>query len=141
MPTRKSIIMLSSTGRELDVVGKPIRADGFFSFTDGLHTVQVTYSNFVGGFSLQGTLAITPQDEDWFDIELTGNCCGGHMINYPKDPRNPTTRGHHGDSGTEAFTFIGNFVWLRAIVSRSHLEPLPKMGTELGQMQKVLLAL
>ena len=142
MPTRKSTLMMTSTGREMNVIGKPVRADSFFGFTDGLHTVQVTYSNFVGGFALEGTLALNPKEEDWFRIHLSsGHCSSDGIVNYPKDKINPTTRTHVGDSGTDAFTFIGNFVFLRAIMIRDHLEPPPSQGAELGQIQKVLLAL
>lgn len=142
MPTRKSILMMSSTGREWTVVGKAIRADSFFGGTSGLHTVQVSFNNFTGAFKLQGTLALEPTDTDWFDIDLaTGQCCHGKMVTYPKDPANPTTRNHMGDSGTDAFTFVGNMVWLRAIMTRDYLDPEPNPEREdLGQIQKVLLA-
>lgn len=142
MPTRKSILMMSGTGRDINVVGKAIRADSYFGFTDGLHTVSVSYYNFVGGFKLQGTLSLDPSEDDWFDINLaTARCNNDGVITYPKDPARPTSKGNIGDTGTDAFTFVGNFVYLRAVLTRDYLIPPPGEGADLGQISKVLLAL
>ena len=46
-----------------------------------------------------------------------------------------------GDSGTELFTFTGNFVYLRAVVTREHIEPYPDDHSGYGQVDKVLLSL
>lgn len=160
---RKTVTMLNNTGEELNVYGKAIRADSYFGYTDGLHTVQAEYFNFTGGIGIQGTLSlgqtcdgkVTIPDEDWFWINLTdqrGNCSQYPYMIYPKDPLNPT--GHlksnpwinpTGDSGTEAFTFVGNFTYLRAVVTREYMEPEPtptRYDTFLyGQVNRILLSL
>lgn len=150
--TRKSITMLSSTESRMEVVGDPIKADSYFGYTDGMHTVQVTYHNFVGGFGIQGTLSLNPSEEDWFYIKLHRGHDVGLMpvINYPKDPTRPTGTGsamasHVGDTGTESFTFYGNFTFIRAVATRKFLSPMPIVpanGTwTLGQIDRVLICL
>lgn len=141
-PTRKSIVMMSNTGRAHNLVGKPIRADGYFSNSDGIHTVQVIYSNFTGAFGLQGTLEVNPQEQDWFYINLNQfSAIDSPFVRFPVRSGSPT--GDTGDTGTQAFTFTGNFVHLRAILDRSYLvEPPPTASTTgFGQIDRVLLSL
>ena len=73
VPARKSVLMMTNTGSNHNLVGAAIRADGYFGHTDGIHTVQVVVNNFTGSFGIQGTLATEPTDADWFDINLNVN--------------------------------------------------------------------
>jgi hypothetical protein len=153
--TRKSILMMTNTGNDFNKIGAPIRTDGWYGYTDGQHTVQVTYNNFTGGFGIQGTLALDPKDEDWFWIRLVdiyGNCSEYPFVVYPKCPLTPTgnnpyvntTKGQ-GDTGTEAFTFVGNFTFLRAVLTRDYIQPPPSPTIDgryyLGQIDRVLLSI
>ena len=141
-PTRKSVVMMSNTGRAHNLVGKPIRADGYFGNADGVHTVQVIYSNFTGAFGLQGTLEVNPQESDWFYINLNQfSAIDTPFVRFPMRPRAPT--GDTGDTGTKAFTFTGNFVYLRAELNRSYLVEPPAISNTLGlgQIDRVLLSL
>lgn len=143
-PSRKSVIMLTGTGREHNVVGKAVRAGSYYSLTSGIHTVQVFYTNFTGKFGIQGTLVTDPQEGDWFDINLnTYNNFSTQdpRVQFPRNPLNPS--GRDGDTGTMAFTFIGNFTFLRAVMDRSNIpEPGPNDSTTgLGHVDKVLLAM
>jgi hypothetical protein len=147
MAIRKSILMLTNTGTNWNVIGDPIRADAYYGYTDGLHTVQVVYQNFVGGFGIQGTLALNPQPEDWFWIKLNPNGdVNTPFITYPIDPLAPTGQ-NGGDTGTMAITFVGNFVFLRAVVTREYLQPMmspfqAQWDTwQWGQVDKTLLSL
>jgi hypothetical protein len=153
MSTRKSILMMTNTGTDFNKVGIPIRADSWYGLTDGIHTVQVVYHNLTGGFGIQGTLSLEPAEEDWFWIQLVdsrGNCSQYPFIAYPKDPLHPTqspggTLNQLGDTGTEAFTFQGNFTFLRAILTRDYIRPVPMPQPDgryyLGQIDRVLLSL
>jgi len=147
MGIRKSVLMMTSTGTRWNVVGEPIRADAYYGYTDGIHTVQVIYQNLVGGFGIQGTLSLQPQPEDWFWIKL--NPAGDTYtpyIEYPVDPLAPTGQ-NGGDTGSMAFTFQGNFVFLRAVLTRDYVQPaLPPYQAQwntwqFGQVDKVLLSL
>jgi len=52
-----------------------------------------------------------------------------------------------GDNGSMAFTFIGNFVFLRAVMNRSYIQPAPGPDQQnwtnwvWGQIDKCLLSL
>lgn len=150
--SRKSITMLESTEKNLEVTGPKIRGDSYFGYTDGLHTVQVTYHNFTGGFGIQATLSLDPKEEDWFWVPLKGinDFDNLPVLTYPKDPLNPTgdsgnVSSIQGDTGTEAFTFTGNFTYLRAVVTRNYIEPAPEQPTDglwlYGQVDNVKICL
>jgi len=77
------------------------KGDGYYGYTDGLHTVAYYYTSFIGEITIQGTLAKDPGDNDWFDI---------------------TTTILYGDGSTAQtdqvfFNFTGNFTWVRAKVT------------------------
>lgn len=137
---------MSNTGRNHNLVGEAKRADGYYGRTDGIHTVQVVVNNFTGSFGIQGTLATEPTESDWFDINLNANwnvSSASPYVTYPVNPMAPTNVTGNGDDGTQAFTFVGNFVYLRAILDRSTIvEPSPlSQTTELGHIDKVLLSM
>lgn len=88
-----------STTTTLDHTGfvsDKTKGDGYYSQPDGVHTVayQVN-STMTGSIKMQGTLATTPTEDDWFDI--TGSTFTA-------------------DQSTLISTanFTGNFVWVRA---------------------------
>lgn len=145
MAIRKSVLMLSNTGTQWNVVGDPVKADAYYGYTDGIHTVQIIYQNFVGGFGLQGTLALDPKPEDWFWIKLNPNGdTYTPYLTFPLDPYEPTGN-NGGDTGSLATTFIGNFVYLRAVVTRDYIQPPVTdqqwQTWQWGQIDKVLLSL
>ena len=145
MAIRKSVTMLSSTGTQWNVIGEPIRADAFYGYTDGKMTCQVILQNLVGGFGIQATLALDPKPEDWFWIKLNSNGdINAPFIQFPIDPYAPTGS-NGGDTGSLAFTFIGNFVFLRAVLTRDYLQPVainPQWESwSYGMIDKVLLSL
>ena len=86
------------------VTSDKVQGDGYYGRSDGFHTVQINLADFTGDLTFQGTLAITPTDEDWFDIETTDRL---------------TTLSYSSDSTTVNIfkNFIGNFVWIRVQVT------------------------
>ena len=77
------------------VSGK-VKGDGYYSKPDGVHTVayQVN-STMTGSIKMQGSLATTPSEDDFFDI--TG-----------------TTFTADQSTLISTANFTGNFVWIRA---------------------------
>lgn len=80
------------------------KGDGYFGYTDGLHTISVTTSSFVGTITFEGTLVDSPSSSDWFTLRDTS---GNNMI--------------YGDGSTALTTstvnnFIANAVHVRAKV-------------------------
>lgn len=76
------------------------KGDGYYGYTDGLQTVSYKLTGFVGIIGMQASLAATPTENDWFDIETTqvGNAS------------TPTTISTYAN-------FSGNFVWVRVAVT------------------------
>jgi hypothetical protein len=79
------------------------QGDGYYSQIDGVHTVAYHVSagsvtaanNFNGSIKMQGSLATTPTEDDWFDIANT---------TFTADT----------STSVAAYNFTGNFVWVRA---------------------------
>lgn len=128
---QKSVLMLTNTSEQYEKIGDPIRADGWWGNTDGLHTVSVKVSNFKGFFKLEGTLSMNPTENDWFPIYLNANSTSCPCIEYDYE------------TSVKAFTFVGNFVFLRARLVREQVDPPlePSVIQTLGTIDKVLLAL
>jgi hypothetical protein len=151
--------MLTNTGNDFNKVGMPIKGSSYYGTTSGLTTVQVTYNNLTGGFGIQATLSLEPADEDWFWVHLVdskGNCSVYPFITYPRDPLAPTGQyggittgnnpvGYNGDTGTDAYTFVGNFTFLRAVLTRDYITPPPMPGIDgryyMGQIDRVLISI
>lgn len=132
---KESVLMLGDTGINLNLTGDKIRADGFFGRSDGLHSISLNLEDFTGRFFIEASLETNPTENDWFPIFLDG--CNPY-IEYPLGV--PT--GTKGDTFTDAFTFEGNFIWLRARIDRSYIVPTPITDSEksmLGSIRKVLL--
>jgi len=88
-----------STTFSLDHVGfvtAKQQGDGYYSQVDGVHTVAYhVNSTMTGSIKMQGSLATTPTEDDYFDISGTTFTADQSTL---VDSRN----------------FTGNFVWVRA---------------------------
>lgn len=124
---KSSELLLSNTSNQISVVGDKIRADGWYGSKDGLHTIQITTSNFRGRISIQASLATNPTEDDWFYINLSGTQI--HLI-YDC-----------AESSTKAYNFTGNFVWVRAKIDRDNLgyTPTPEQLVNLGIVTRIIL--
>lgn len=118
--------MLSATGSLFNVTGNKIRADAYYGFTDGLHTISIHPANFTGHVYIQATLAVDPAEADWFNLDLTDST---DAIEFTAS------------SEAQARTFQGNFVYLRIAVDRDYLGAgLDNDDLAYGQLTKVLLS-
>ena len=95
-----SEIILSSNTHSGDstaetVTGEKFKGDGYYGRSDGLHSVQYTYSGLAGIIAIQGTLAIDPSEDDWFDV---------HVYTAAQE------------TASKIASFTGNYVWVRAEV-------------------------
>jgi hypothetical protein len=72
------------------------KGDGYYSQPDGVHTVAYQVNaTLTGSIKMQGSLATTPTEDDWFDISGT---------TFTTDQSTLTSTAN----------FTGNFVWVRA---------------------------
>ena len=100
-----------STPTTLDHTGfvtDKAKGDGYYSQPDGVHTVAYQVVNrgdstddFNGSIKMQGSLATTPTEDDYFDISGT---------TYTSDL----------STTIASFNFTGNYVWVRAKVETTN---------------------
>ena len=85
-------ITIDTTG----FVSDKFKGDGYYSQPDGVHTVSYKVdATLTGAIKMQGSLATTPTEDDWFDIS-------GSTFTADQS----TT--------ISSANFTGNFVWVRA---------------------------
>ena len=90
---RRSINMLESTGTTMNQYSTEVKGDAYYGYSDGFHTIQVIYNQFIGRLRIQATLDLTPETTDWFDIiptttagtEFSGSGCSKTAIVSIKD--------------------------------------------------------
>ena len=72
------------------------KGDGYYSQVDGVHTVAYhVNSTMTGSIKMQGSLATTPTEDDWFDISGTTFTADQSTL-------------------VDSKNFTGNFVWVRS---------------------------
>ena len=100
MAATSEIILSSNThpgdSTQATVTGDKYKGDGYYGRSDGFHSVQYTYSGLTGTITIQGTLAVEPVDDDWFDV---------HTYTAAQE------------SSSKITNFTGNYVWVRAVVT------------------------
>ena len=98
------------------VTGEKYKGDGYYSRSDGFHTIQINLSGFLGDIEMQGTLAINPTDADYFPI-LLGN--GQKVDTSGKVSTNTVTKLEYtaNETSSKTYNFTGNYVWIRAKIS------------------------
>jgi hypothetical protein len=121
---RTTAIISTSTGTNFNLTSDAVRADSFYGYTDGLHTVAFYFANFTGKVYVEATLANNPTSSDWFPI----------TIGTPADYLQLTTH-----TGNVARTFQGNFMFLRVRIDRDYLTPANNDSLTHGQILQVLL--
>jgi len=132
---RKYAVLLTGTGTNHNKYGTSVHGDSYYGYTDGLHTVQVTYNQFVGRLRIQCSLIVEPTDSDWFDI-IPATTSGrkfnplGYIQFNADDP---------GD-GSEAYTFQGNFAWVRVFMDRNHVGDGETYDSSYGSISRVILS-
>jgi hypothetical protein len=88
----------NSTTFTIDHIGfvsDKAKGDGYYSQSDGVHTVAYQVTNVLtGSIKMQGSLATTPSEDDWFDISGT---------TFTTDQ----------STTISSANFTGNFVWVR----------------------------
>jgi len=90
----------SITLDHIGFVSDKFKGDGYYSQPDGVHTVSYTLSASYTAdaiLKMQGSLATTPTEDDWFDISGTSFTTDGTTI-----------------IKNVSFNFTGNIVWVRA---------------------------
>lgn len=97
MPSNSETLLTTQThpadSTTQTVTGSDFKGDGYYGRSDGIHTVQYSYTDLQGTITIQGTLATTPTENDWFDVH---------------------TYTETSATGSKVANFTGNYVWIRA---------------------------
>ena len=110
MPATTSVTLLATTafgneignydGSSSSFNSDKVKGDGYYGFSDGVHTVQTRVTSLIGTVKLQGTLQKTPANTDWVDIASIVTSDGSSAV-----------------TNSYFNNFTGNFVWVRVAVS------------------------
>ena len=138
---RRNATILSSTGSNMNMTGMNVKADSYYGYVDGHHTIQLVYSNFVGRLRIQASLSLNPAETDWFDIQdttvygsvtdqTTGYNPAGYIQFNANDPAN----------GSQAYSVTGNFAYIRVQMDRSHVGDGTTYDPSYGQITQAILS-
>jgi hypothetical protein len=113
---RKSVTILSATVSDMNKYSDPVQGDAYYGYADGFHTIQVRYNAFVGRLRVQASLALEPTELDWFDIipEKSMGTAWNPLGYVQFNGNAPAVL-------SEAYTFRGNFTWMRCFMDRTHV--------------------
>lgn len=130
-----SVVLLPTTGSQINLTGEKQKGAGYSNWSGTHHTVSVTCTNFVGRIYLEASLATHPAETDWFGIPFNNTLT---YVQYPLNPFHPTGS-IQGDTGTSSFEFVGNYVWVRARLDRTYLNPQPLDTSTVGSVDEILM--
>jgi hypothetical protein len=86
------------------------KADGYYGYTDGLHTSAFHLNAYIGTIKMQASLSSIPTKDDWFDVDATS-------VTYATV-----------ETSNKGYNYTGNFVWIRGALT----------GMTAGSVTKVL---
>lgn len=133
------IILLADTNGQVNVIGSAYRVDRWFNAGEDF-SISIHYHNLKGRIYLEATLADQPTEDDWFPLWLSASA---PYLEFPKNMAKPTgSPGYYGDTGVDAFTFEGNFAWVRARLDRNYVFPVPVAHDDIaafGVITKIVL--
>ena len=108
------------------VRGDKYKGDGFYSRDDGLHTVQIVLTGFIGTIEIEGTLGVDPKDPfytncndstDWAPVVIEEATCvlttglwASRKVPFKLEYTEATT-------DILVYNFTGNYTWLRAYIT------------------------
>ena len=139
---RRHANILEATGSSMNKYGIAVKADSYYGYTDGFHTIQVTYADFVGRLRIQASLSLEPTDSDYFDImqdistfgSITDNTVAWNPSGYIQFNANDPA------DGSQAYSFTGNFAWLRVYMDRTHIGDGETYDSSYGQITQAILS-
>lgn len=130
-----SVVLMPTTSGQINVTGQKQKGAGYSNFAGASHTISITCTNFVGRIYIEASLESEPSSADWFSVYVVSNL---EWVEFPRDPSHPTGA-QQGDTGTFAFAFVGNYVWVRARLDRTYLNPMPIDSLSVGSIDQILM--
>ena len=132
---RRSVTIMSASSTDMNKYSETVKGDSYYGYTDGFHTIQVTYNQYVGRLRIQGTLSLSPTSSDWFDIvPTTTSGSSWNPAGYIQfNANNPADL-------SEAYSFQGNFTFIRVYMDREHVGDGATYDPSYGQISRVIIS-
>ena len=132
---RRSVTIMGATSTEMNKYSETVKGDSYYGYTDGYHTIQVTYNQYVGRVRIQGTLSLNPTSSDWFDIiaDTTSGTAWNPSGFVQFNINNPADL-------SEAYSFRGNFTYIRIYMDREHIGDGETYDESYGQISRIILS-
>ena len=112
-----SILTTSVFSNSDTLVSEKVKGDAYFGQSDGLHTVVVKLTDFIGTIKLKGSLESTPGDGDFFDIELGTDDFSVDTSGLITKQAAESLVYTVAETSMKPYNSTGNFVWLRVDIS------------------------
>lgn len=106
--------------------GEKFKGDGYYSRDDGLHTVQISLTGFIGTIEIEGTLGVDPEDPfytncndgtDWSPVLVESPLCVTTTGLWQCELRPMTLVYTEPETSIKVYNFTGNYTWLRAYIT------------------------
>lgn len=106
--------------------GEKFKGDGYYSRDDGLHTVQISLTGFIGTIEIEGTLGVDPEDPfytncndgtDWSPVLVESPLCVTTTGLWQCELRPMTLIYTEPETSIKVYNFTGNYTWLRAYIT------------------------
>ena len=81
-----------------------VRVDNWPAGAPRLFTVVLQTNNFIGSITIQGSIAVEPSDDDWFDLNTETYLAPERTENKYKN---------------KFFNCKGRIIWMRAVIQKS----------------------
>ena len=120
MPSNSETILTTQThpadSSIQTVTGSKFKGDGYYGRSDGFHTVQIDLTGFIGKVNIQGTLAVDPAEDDWFNLVLDSDKQSVDTTGLVVNQSITSVEYTSVTTNTKSYNFTGNYVWVRAYV-------------------------
>jgi hypothetical protein len=98
------------------LIGNKFKGDGFYGMSDRLHTFEISLTGFIGKIKIQATLALDPNEQDWFDTDIGNGSQTMDTTGLIQSASKTTIEYTGAETSINAYNVTGNLVWVRAYI-------------------------
>ena len=98
------------------LIGNKFKGDGFYGMSDGLHTFEISLTGFIGKIKIQATLALDPNEQDWFDTDIGNGSQTMDTTGLIQSASKTTIEYTGAETSINAYNVTGNLVCVRAYI-------------------------
>lgn len=90
-----------------------VKGRGYYNTNEGLHTIQISLTNFKGAISIQGSLLDNPTSDDWGNIPVDFNYYTIDTTGLIQSNSSFINFQYNVSTGSFSYNITGNYVLLR----------------------------